>query len=196
MNKQFQLLSKGFATSGITFHLAGIDWTINTTWASNLPENQYPNPDPMRKKLRKGTYADLNLYYMSSYAVGNPNATGTCWYPLRTAPARTSGEFIRDGCSMRSETLPGSPCQVKGHCYLGVTTTHEVGHWFGLQHTHQDGCTDPGDGIDDTPAHLYNSTLRGCPPDNTRNTCTPDVKGAPFDTGFDPIHNFMSYMNE
>ena len=61
---------------------------------------------------------------------------------------------------------------------------HEVGHWLGLAHTWSASCdpSDPGDFIDDTPAHLLDG-MTGC--DTEGDTC-PELEG------FDPVRNVMS----
>ena len=73
---------------------------------------------------------------------------------------------------------------------LGRTTTHELGHFFNLQHTfNADGggvCGGAGDGIADTP-EVANSTY-GCPSPLSVNSCT---FGQPA-----LIMNYMDYVND
>ncbi|MEM0997657.1 MAG: M43 family zinc metalloprotease [Bacteroidota bacterium] len=77
---------------------------------------------------------------------------------------------------------------------LGRTTTHEVGHWLNLLHTHEPpGCDNPqncfitGDCCCDTPPQAAGSY--SCPVNlNSCNTDQPDFQ--------DPVDNYMSYSDD
>ena len=157
-----------YAPYSISFTLAGTDWTVNSGWAADGSELA------MKKALRKGTYKDLNLYFMKSM-----NYLGYCYFPVSTTSG--SNDFFYDGCSILSSTTPGGS---ETNYNQGQTVTHEVGHWLGLYHTFQGGCTGTGDSVSDTPAE--SSAASGCPVG--RDTCS--------STGVDPIHNYMDYTYE
>lgn len=164
---QFNVLQNAFAPHGYTFTFKGTDYTINTSWSNDGAELA------MKKALRKGTYRDLNIYFHKTLG----GYFGYCYFPA-TAP-NGSDAFYLDGCSILSSTVPGG---AETNYNLGHTVTHEVGHWFGLYHTFQGGCTGSGDSISDTPAQA--SSTSGCPVG--RDSC-------PNQAGLDPIRNYMDY---
>lgn len=171
ISSQLRVLNGDFAPYGFGFRLAGTDRTYNSAWAMDTDELN------MKRALRKGSYRDLNIYFQPRLARG---ALGYATLPVSTS--RGSPQFIRDGVSLDSGTVPGGSRQ---RFNKGKTGTHEIGHWLGLYHTFQGGCNGNGDFVDDTPAQA--SASNGCP--IGRNSC-------PNKPGLDPIHNYMDYSDE
>ena len=67
---------------------------------------------------------------------------------------------------------------------FGGTLEHEAGHYFGLFHTFQGGCTG-GDDVDDTPAMDSDAIY----------SCNQNQDSCPDDEGLDPVTNVMNYSN-
>lgn len=164
------MLVDNFSPYGITLSLAGTTTTVNANWAVDGDELG------MKQELRQGTYSDLNFYFQDEIG-GN---LGYCYFP--TDASEGSTDFYLDGCSIQKDTVPGGSAEGFN---LGKTATHEAGHWFGLYHTFQGGCSGAGDEVDDTPAQ--DSPSSGCPVG--RDSC-------PNQEGEDPIHNYMDYSEE
>ncbi|KAF6828766.1 metalloprotease [Colletotrichum plurivorum] len=171
LSDQLAVLNSDYAPHGVSFNLVETTRTINPTWAAD------GNEMAMKRALRKGGYNALNLYFLRD--IGGP--FGYCYFPT-TKPAAGSTNMIRDGCTILSSTVPGGS---EVNYNLGKTATHEVGHWLGLYHTFQGGCTGSGDMVSDTPAQASFST--GCPVG--RDSC-------PSQAGLDPIHNYMDYSDD
>lgn len=173
IGRQMRVLNDAFGPWGWTFNLVQTDYTANNAWYTagygSLEERQ------LKSALRIGSADDLNIY---------TNNMGGGLLGWATFPSSYNGKPDLDGVMILNASLPGGSAEPYDE---GDTATHEVGHWMGLYHTFQGGCTPNNDYISDTAAER--SPAFGCP--YGRDTCTSSKY-----PGLDPIYNFMDYTED
>jgi hypothetical protein len=167
ISAQMNVLNNAF--SNFNFVLTATTRTTNAQWFGGKSESK------MKAALRQGDCGDLNIYSLK------PGQNLLGW---ATFPSNCTGRSAKnDGVVIHYQSLPGGPLDPYDE---GDTATHEVGHWVGLYHTFQGGCTGNGDFVSDTPAEA--SPNYDCIAPGTRDTCS---GGGP-----DPVENFMDYTED
>jgi hypothetical protein len=169
LNDSFDGSTGGYATP-YTFNLVETTYSDNASWytgcAGVAVETQ------MKSALRQGGPETLNVYSCRPSGGLLGFATFPFWY---------ASNPTADGVVILDASMPGGSAVPYNE---GDTLTHEVGHWLGLYHTFQGGCSSPGDAVLDTPYEA--APAYGCPAG--RDSCG--------QRGRDPVFNFMDYTDD
>ncbi len=167
---QMQVLNDAWINTAFRFVLAGTTRTTNAAWYDLANETAEL---AAKTALKRGGPETMNIY------VANLSG-GLLGYAYYAEDAAAVG--VLDGVVLLNQSLPGGNAAPYN---LGDTGTHEVGHWFGLAHTFEGGCSRSNDLVADTEPEA--SPAFGCPVG--RNTCGITRTG-------DPIRNFMDYTDD
>lgn len=170
IDAQIAELNAAYASTGYSFVLASVDRTNNSGWFTMTPNSSKERN--AKRALATNVAQRLNIYSCKP----GQNLLGWAYFP-NSYPESD----YRHGVVIHYGSVPGGYLAPYN---LGGTCDHEVGHYLGLYHTFQNGCSSPGDYVDDTPYEA--SANYGCPA--SRNTCT--------SPGDDPIHNYMDYSDD
>ena len=171
---QINVLNAAFASTGWSFNHLATDRTTNADWFSMAPGSAEERA--AKSALRRGAANALNIY---TAVPGGGYLLGYASWPWDYA-----ADPVLDGIVLLYTAVPGGTAAPYN---LGDEATHLVGHWLGLYHTYQGGCSKTGDFVTDTPAEQ--SAAFGCPVG--RNSCPGTREG-----GADPISNFMDYTDD
>lgn len=153
------------------FNLKKIDYKKNDRWYHAY--GMGPRDRQAKRRLHRGGKRTLNLFI---------NGGGSRTFPIlgwSRLPWQQASSPRLDSVSVNVASMPGG---VATNYNLGDTVIHETGHWLGLFHPFQGGCSEPNDQVADTPAEAGPSYY-----------CNTAFDSCPSLPGIDDVHNFMDY---
>ena len=160
----------GGVNTGYTFVLASVSRTSSSRWFKMLPGSG------AERQAKQALATDVTHRFNVYTCKPGQSLLGWAYFPSDYP----EGDY-HHGVVIHYGSVPGGYLAPYD---LGGTLDHETGHYLGLYHTFQGGCTAPGDYVSDTPDE--GTSTAGCP--NNKDTCPT--------AGLDPIHNYMDYSDD
>ncbi len=189
INSQIQVLNEDYGKlAGTNGDGNGVDTRVRFCLAKKGPNgnctdgvvrirSSLTNHQTSQRALLKELSFWDNTRYLNMYVVKSINGGVGGYASFPGGPPGEDGIVVRHNLVGNNGTSTG----------LGRTTTHELGHWFGLYHTFNNGCgvdtCSSGDFVCDTPPQAAPSYT--CV---TLNTCANDVPDVA-----DLKENYMNY---
>jgi len=171
IDQQIDLLNTVYKSHGFVFHKAAVTYTDNADWFTM--DIDTPEETAAKDALGVDTQRNLNIY------TGDLPGGLLGWARF---PWELAANPKNDGVVLHYKAVPGGDAPY----HQGKTGVHEVGHWLGLLHTFEGGCSEPGDYVDDTPAQA----------EPEWETPSEDTDTCPSMPGKDPVHNYMNYTDD
>ena len=170
IDEQMEVLNDSFREHGISFVLDGVTRRKKNKFAKKCLSERVERK--FKKKYAVDPVTTLNVYSCRP----KERVLGYAYFP---------SDYPEDnpmhGVVLLHSSFPGGSAVPFDR---GDTAVHEVGHYFGLYHTFEGGCSKKNDRIADTPREQ--APASGCP--LTRDTCS--------QPGLDPVTNFMDYSDD
>jgi len=176
IEQQTEVLNNAYNDFGYTFVTSNIDSAVNAGWyyatdSHKFETGQWDNTDQylaMADAMTVDVTHSINFFWTGARVTSG----------LGVHPWSFPEDDSRHGLFCGNYTIPGGEPGLN----LGITGVHEVGHYLGLYHTFENGCSSPGDEVEDTP---YQSEANySCP--TTNYSCG----------SYDDIGNYMDYMDD
>ncbi|KAI8471353.1 MAG: hypothetical protein J3K34DRAFT_468286 [Monoraphidium minutum] len=177
--RQVDALNAAYAPLGFRFNFVGVWFWVSDAWYGARDDSDAAAK--MKATLRRGAARALNVW------TGAPTSEIGELLGYATFPWDQAAAPKADGVVIHHTTMPHAPggASTFNPYAEGDTLVHEVGHWLGLYHTFQGGCSaTTGDYVADTPAQR--TPTDGCPLSAWPDSC-------PTLPGKDPITSFMDY---
>jgi len=171
LEDQVRVLNKAFSDSPFRFTTRSVDRTSNDEWFNMCRRWRFR----LRRALGISPATTLNIYTCRFI---DPALLGDATWPWRSAESD-----LLHGVAIHFATLPGGAMETYN---LGDNAVHEIGHYFGLFHVCEGGCFKGDDEVADTPR---------CS-DYTYVCTNQSVDTCKADSGLDPIHNYMGFMED
>lgn len=185
-----QVIARQLAVLNAAYGGTNAGALASTPFSFNLVKTERINNARLANKVTPGSQSEKKIKAnrvgdastLNIWITGLGSSQGGQLFGWATFPSDYTRAPGMDGLMVDRRTLEGAPGAFSGYSE-GDTATHEIGHWLGLYHTFQGGCTG-GDEVADTAPEA--SPASGCP--TGRDTCTA--------AGEDPIHNYMDYSSD